>query len=60
MEYDKIFQSDPDYPNPLEYGFKEIGHGIISPILNEDFEDDGNFYSFVSASQIATDAEVEE
>ena len=59
MEYDQIFQSYPDYPYPLEYGFKEIGHGIISPILNEDFED-GNFYSFISASQIATDAEVKE
>ena len=45
MEYDQIFQSDPE-SNPLEYGFKEIGHGIISPILNKDFEDDGNFYSF--------------
>ena len=33
---------------------------MVSPTLNEDLEDDGNFYSFVSASQIATDAEVDE
>ena len=24
MEFDQIFQNDPDYPNPLEYGFKKL------------------------------------
>ena len=38
-EYDQISVNSPGYPDPLDLGFKEIGDGILTPILNEDFEE---------------------
>ena len=30
MEYGQIFKRFQEYPDPLEYGFMEIGEGIIT------------------------------
>ena len=34
LEYDQIFHKVPEYPDPLEYGFKEIGEGIVSLVIS--------------------------
>ena len=43
MEYGQIFKRFPGYPNPIEYGFTEIGEGIITPTLNKEFEEGALF-----------------
>ena len=52
MEYGQIFERFPEYPDPLEYGFTEIGEGIITPTLNEEFEEGATFYGTLSESTI--------
>ena len=52
MEYGQIFERFPEHPDPLEYGFTEIGKGIITPTLNEEFEEGATFYGTLSESTI--------
>ena len=52
MEYGQIFKRFPGYPNPIEYGFTEIGEGIITPTLNKEFEEGATFYGTLSESTI--------
>ena len=52
MEYKTIFDRFPEYPDPLEYGFMEIGEGIITLTLNKEFEEGATFYGRLSESTI--------
>eukprot|EP00794_Sanderia_malayensis_P002589 gene2589-3000_t len=50
MEYDQIFESIPEYPDPTEFGFSEIGEGVLTPTLNQDFEEGATFYTVMESA----------
>ena len=50
MEYEQILKRFLEYPDPPECGFMEIGQGIITLTLNEEFEEGVTFHGTLSES----------